>query len=241
MRIPLSCMQCSKETGQPDSTCYPAELQDSGLYRLVCKNRHETFICLQEQKFEVLFELALNAIVDGYYREAVASFSSSLERFYEFYLRVMCVKRGLDDARVERAWKAVSKQSERQFGAYAFTYLLETGTVAPTLPEQKVAFRNEVIHKGRIPLRSEAVTYGENVLQVISPILDHLKKTDHEHVGKVVWTHITNTRQKIEGAPRVAFLSIATTVSVASTHAEPQLNVVDSLARLSKVRRMVGW
>lgn len=233
-------MQCSKETGHP-STCYPAELQDSGLYRLVCKHRHETFICLQEQKFEVLFELALNAIVDGYYREAVASFSSSLERFYEFYLRVMCVKRGLDDATVERAWKAISKQSERQFGAYAFTYLIETGTLAPTLPEQKVAFRNEVIHKGRIPSRDEAVTYGEDVLQVISPILDHLKKTDHEHVGRVVGKHITNTRQKLEGAPRVSFLSIATTVCIAGNPSEPQLNVVDSLARLSVVRRMGGW
>lgn len=240
MRIPLYCMQCSKETGHP-STCYPAELQDSGLYRLVCKHRHETFICLQEQKFEVLFELALNAIVDGYYREAVASFSSSLERFYEFYLRVMCVKRGLDDATVERAWKAISKQSERQFGAYAFTYLIETGTLAPTLPEQKVAFRNEVIHKGRIPSRDEAVTYGEDVLQVISPILDHLKKTDHEHVGRVVGKHITNTRQKLEGAPRVSFLSIATTVCIAGNPSEPQLNVVDSLARLSVVRRMGGW
>lgn len=241
MRIPLSCMQCFQETGQPDFTLYPAELQDSGLYRLVCKNRHETFTCVQEQKFEVLFELALNAIVDGYYREAVASFSSSLERFYEFYLRVMCVKRGLDDTKIERAWKAVSKQSERQFGAYAFTYLLENGTVAPILPEHKVAFRNEIIHKGRIPSREEAIAYGEDVLLVISPILGHLKKTDHEHVGKVVLKHITNTRQKIEGTPHVSFMSIATTVSIARGHTEPQQNVVDSLARLSDFRRRAGW
>lgn len=241
MRIPLTCMQCFKEAGRPDSTLYPAELQDTGLYRLDCNHGHENFICVQEQKFEVLFELALNAIVDGYYREAVASFLSSLERFYEFYLRVMFAKRGLDDATAERAWKAVSKQSERQFGAYALTYLLETGTVAPVLPEQKIAFRNDVIHKGRIPSRDEAITFGEDVLRVISPILDHLVKIDSEHVNRVVWRHIESTRQKIEGTPHVSFLSISTTVSIVGSRTHPQPRVADSLARLTSFRRAAGW
>lgn len=234
-------MKCFQDTGRPDFTRYPAELQDGGMYRLVCKNGHETFTCVQEQKFEVLFELALNAIVDGYYREAVASFSSSLERFYEFYLRVMCSKRGLDDATMADAWKAVSRQSERQFGAYAFTYLLENGTVAAVLPEQKVAFRNDVIHKGRIPSRDEAISYGEDVLHVISPILNLLKKNDHEHVGKVVLKHISNTRQKIACTPHISFMSIGTTVSIAQPHSDPQPDVVGSVARLRGFRKMAGW
>lgn len=241
MRITIFCMQCFQERGRPDSTAYPAELQDNGLYQMVCKNGHETFTCVQEQKFEVLFELALNAIVDGYYREAVASFSSSLERFYEFYLQVMCVKRGLDDKTIERAWRAVSKQSERQLGAYAFTYLLENGDVAPILPENRVAFRNDVIHKGKVPSRDEAIVYGESVLQVISPILEHLKKTDEGHVRQVVQKHITNTRQGIEGTPHVAFMSIPTTISITRPHTEPQQNVEVSLTRLRNFRRRTGW
>jgi len=241
MRIPLSCMQCFKERGQPDDVLYPAELQDSGLYRLVCRTGHETFTCVQEQKFEVLFELALNAIVDGYYREAVASFSSSLERFYEFYVRVLCVKRGLDEATVASAWKPIAKQSERQFGVYVFTYLLENGSVAAQLPEAQVAFRNEVIHNGKIPSRDEAVKYGQAVLHVIAPILDVLKKDEDEHVGKVVLAHIQRTRQQVDGAPNISFMSIATTVSIARAHTEPQPDVVASITRLSERRHRSGW
>jgi hypothetical protein len=166
-------MQC---LGQPDHFLYPAELQDSGLYQLICRNGHNTFICVQEQKFEVLFELALNAIIDGYYREAIVSFSSCLERFYEFYLRVMCVKSELDKSIVNSAWKIISKQSERQFGAYTFVYLIKNKSHAPILSQENVTFRNDVIHKGKIPSRNEAIKYGEDILQIISPILSELKK-----------------------------------------------------------------
>jgi hypothetical protein len=34
----------------------------------------------------VLFDIGANAVVDGYYREAITSFSASLERFYEYFL-----------------------------------------------------------------------------------------------------------------------------------------------------------
>ena len=39
-------------------------------------------------KFELLFELGINALIDGYPREAVSSFASALERFYEFFCQV---------------------------------------------------------------------------------------------------------------------------------------------------------
>jgi hypothetical protein len=118
MRIPLYCMQCFQEQGKPDDVFYPAELQDNGLYWLKCRAGHETVTCLQEQKFEVLYDLAANAILDGYYREAVVSFTSALERFYEFYIQVMAIKRNVPEKEFEEAWKRVAAQSERQYGAY---------------------------------------------------------------------------------------------------------------------------
>jgi hypothetical protein len=114
MRIYLTCMKCMSE-GVPPTEFVAAELENSGLYRMVCTNRnHETVTCLQAQKFEVLFELATHAIVDGYYRDAVSSFTSSLERFFEFCVELFCYKHGVNEMDLENAWKHVSSQSERQ-------------------------------------------------------------------------------------------------------------------------------
>jgi hypothetical protein len=234
-------MQCVEEHGHADDPVYPAEPQDNGLYRLVCRAGHETVTCVQEQKFEVLFDLALNAVIDGYYREAVASFTSSLERFYEFYIRVLCAKRGLDEATVGGAWKSVANQSERQLGAYLFAYLLENGLVAPQLPKSKVEFRNDVIHKGKIPSRDEALGYGQAVLEMIAPVLAALKKNDGEHVGTVVKQHIFSTHRKIKGQAKVSFMTISTTISAAIARPEHQWNLVDSIARIAERRRRSGW
>ena len=51
----------------------------SQLLQIKCSRSHETTAILQEQKFEILFDIGAHAILDGYYREAVSSFTSSLE------------------------------------------------------------------------------------------------------------------------------------------------------------------
>jgi len=117
-----------------------AELQDNGLYSLRCPAGHESIICLQEQKFELLYELAVNAIVDGYYREAIASFTTALERFYEFYIQVICAKHKLNEEIFQEAWQKVAPQSERQLGAYIFAYVVENGNAHRYYPEVKLNF-----------------------------------------------------------------------------------------------------
>lgn len=56
----------------------------------------------------MLFEIALNAIVDGYQREAVSSFAASIERFYEFAIRVLTRTSQVPRDIIESAWKAVA-------------------------------------------------------------------------------------------------------------------------------------
>lgn len=63
------------------------EVRDENHYALTCPKGHRNVVVLQQQKFEVLFEIGAHAIEDGYYREAVSSFTASLERFYEFFVR----------------------------------------------------------------------------------------------------------------------------------------------------------
>jgi hypothetical protein len=227
-------MKCFQELGTPSSEFYQAELQDDGLYWLECPHGHQTVTCLQEQKFEVLFDLGANAILDGYHREAVSSFSACLERFYEFYISVVAIKEGIDEASFLNSWRKVSNHSERQLGAFIFLYLLEEKKTPPLLSENSVKFRNDVVHKGKIPSKDEAISYGEEVLGLVTPLLRDLKAKHSEHVGKSVSRHVQQTRQAIQGNPHVSFLSISTTISVARANSEPDLKLKDTLLRLQE-------
>ncbi|WP_238149350.1 hypothetical protein [Arsenophonus endosymbiont of Aleurodicus floccissimus] len=69
------------------------EFKNDGRYEITCQNGHSSITFLQQQKFEILFDIGACAIIDGYYREAVSSFTSALERFYEFFIKVVCIQR----------------------------------------------------------------------------------------------------------------------------------------------------
>ena len=241
MRIPLTCMQCFREDGKPDDLVYPAELQDDGLYRLKCRVGHETVTCLQEQKFEVLYELALNAILDGYYREAVVSFTSAIERFYEFYIHVISAKQKVLEKNFEEAWKRVAAQSERQYGAYIFLYTFENGEPPPRLSDNKVRFRNAVIHKGKIPSKDESMSYGQAVLDAIEPVLTILKSKDSQYVREIVKWHVIKMYKKIGNNKAVSFMGVPTTISISRAASEPNPTLIDALSRLTERRGRIGW
>jgi len=74
------------------------QLTDSGIHPVNCNHGHEFVIIFSGAKFEVLFDIGMNAINDGYAREAVSSFTSSLERFYEFFISYSAHKNQIDDS-----------------------------------------------------------------------------------------------------------------------------------------------
>ena len=53
---------------------------------------------------------------------------------------------------------------------------MDFGQPPQLLSTTKTEFRNDVIHKGRIPSRDEAINYGQAVLDVIRPILKQVRK-----------------------------------------------------------------
>lgn len=216
MRIIVSCMLCHEELKDNNSNIYhyKAELKDDGLYHLKCPQGHESTLCLTELRFQLLYELAANAIVDGYYREAVTSFSSALERFYEFYVEIICLKNGLSATELAKAQKLVSSQSERQLGAYIFVYLIENSNHPKLLPDKSVKFRNEVVHKGKIPTKPEAIEYGEIVLEIITPVLEKLKAKYQEQVLKYINSYTENLKQKTKDVEKAFISSTKTTIRV---------------------------
>ena len=171
------------------------EFSDNGRYDLKCPNGHDTTTVVQQQKYEILFEIGAHAILDGYYREAVSSFTASMERFFEYSMRVMFHHRTNSDSLFKACWRRMSKQSERQLGAYLAMWAAEWGVLPPLLEDQKVgkesavAFRNAVIHNGTIPTRAEAIEFGEAILTVVRPAQATLQSLE-QAVLAVMFLHI---------------------------------------------------
>jgi len=242
MRLLIPCMSCLQNFGKPTGKFSHVEFCDDGRYEIRCAFGHETTTVLQEQKFEVLFDIGANAILDGYYREAVSSFTSSLERFYEFALRVFLERASKSDELFQDSWKSVASQSERQLGAFVFLWASNFGKSPELLANSSVKFRNEVIHKGKIPTREEAIQYGNAVLGVLRPKVLSLRERFAEEVSKVIFYHLIDCRSDSDSGKRVSTMSISTIVSLAC--GEPShhsMSVDEHLLRLADLRKVAGY
>jgi len=179
LKIIVRCHQCG-----PNEEAALLEIANENLHQVICDNGHESSLVITQQKHEILFEVAVHAIVDGYYREAISSFAASLERYYEFFLKVISVE--LRHEEFEKAWKQVASQSERQLGGYIFTYLHIYRTSPPILPPPLVTLRNNVIHKGNIPSRIDAIKFGEAVAKIINDGCNLLRRTKEDHLNEII-------------------------------------------------------
>lgn len=192
MRVALYCSRCDPSALLKSSITW-VELREDGIYEWTCPAGHKQALVLQPQRFEVLSELAVSAIIDGYYREAVANFTSSMERFFEFFVKVKLTSMGVDKVHIESFWKEISSQSERQLGAFLFAYVDAFSEPPSLLPRKKIEFRNAVIHKGKLPSKEEAVEYGQAILEVMRPIKFRMKDrfldSVEELTGQYIWSH----------------------------------------------------
>ncbi|WNF47725.1 hypothetical protein RHP75_04610 [Pseudomonas sp. SG20056] len=241
MRLIIPCMQCLQEFGRPSGEFARVEFKDDGCYEVTCSFGHATVTVLQQHKFEVLFDIGAHAILDGYYREAVSSFTSSLERFYEFAIRIFLEKTTESDALFQSVWKSVSSQSERQLGAFIFLWATHFKEAASLLPQGMITFRNEVIHKGKIPSRDEAIKYGNSVLEVLRPKLKALQKNFPDQVGNSVFRQIRGSAEKASNQIQVATMCAATIISLSNgepSHHEKSLE--EHLISLNESRKLFG-
>lgn len=228
-------MQCFQEQGQPSSEFQPVEIRDDGLYSSTCSNGHTTLTVVQEQKFEVLFDFGAMALIDGYTREAVTSIAASLERFYEYYIIVTCLKHNIDILNFQNTWKHVANQSERQFGAYLFAYLIDhQGEEPPVIDNIKPElegisknntktwkeFRNAVVHKGYIPSNNKTLAYGNIVYHHLNELIQDLKNRSGEFIQKATFHHIARGNEAANGAV-VSTMSIPTIISLTRGEAAP--------------------
>ncbi len=234
MKLLISCQKCLTEDKINDLNFVEVEMCDDGIYKMTCDKGHESTTFLQEQKFEILFDLGAMAFMDGYYREAVSSFAASLERFYEFCIESILASKNIDYEQYLKTWKMVATQSERQAGAFYFLYLNEFAEAPAPAEQKQVEFRNNVIHKGYIPKRKETFEYGNYVLNYIYAVAKKLRNAHRSGIEKVI-----NRKQVINGPKHQSYLTISIPTIIHMSMPDNEFGVrsfEESLQRLAEYR-----
>ena len=170
MKILAECPVCSESEARPVSL----RLDENGVALGTCQADHVFAVVSEHEPYEILFDAGAIALIDDYPREAVLDFIGARESFIEYFNRINTrlrwdagfppeggwVETMRDE--YENTWKRVSRQSERQLGAFCYLHLLFFG-VAYVIDEAAVALRNRVVHQGYVPSNDEAKELGERV------------------------------------------------------------------------------
>jgi hypothetical protein len=196
MRINISCPKCAQAAGG-FAVFHVATIREDGLYTGRCPKGHDLLVATQTLRHEMLFEIAMNAIVDGYRREAISSFAASVERFYEFSLRVLSKNRKVPEQIFDAAWKTVSSQSERQLGAFVFLYVVTFGQHPRILNNRMVQLRNDVIHRGVLPDKDQVLEFGAAAYELIQMGVQKLRAECIDDVNVVLKEHVAEIAEKM--------------------------------------------
>lgn len=228
MRVLINCIDCGL-AGTGVMGLATAEVEEDGVYFLECANGHRTASVVQVLHFELLFESAALALHDGYYREAVASFAAALERFFEFYVRVVCAANEIPGEELKTFWRAPLNRSEPQSGAFALAHLLQTRK-AHTFADPE--FRNSVIHRGHFPTRERTYEFGKGVYDTIIRLMDEL----HNSVPTAFTDEYVRAHQKrfeeARSSPKHSSLALPTCLDVLG-RGNPRLTFEQVMARVN--------
>lgn len=224
MKLMISCSQCMAETFEKNDLSEinnlrqsNVELNDNGFYEVTCDKGHTFVAVLQQMKFEILFDFGVMAIIDGYSREAVSNFASSLERFFEFSIEVFIYENGVKQKDFAKVWNYCKNHSERQLGAFYFLFLSTLKVEPKPMKRKWVEFRNKVVHQGYIANSKEALEYGNYVFKYINETLDLLQDNCKEAIDKVIIENLAtlNKEMKVKGLP-VTTMCLPTIISLSA-------------------------
>lgn len=184
MKIEITCHKCeepllfNKVTSCKRYTLIKEIVNSGEVIEYTCPNGHVSKNIIRTFQYDILFRIACEAINDGYYREAVSSFSACLEMFFSHVVKMLLKSNGISPTLIT-SFSDKNKLSERIFGAFSSLWLLCEGEeytkISKNQISKRVKFRNDVIHNGNIPTKEEAIDYSNYVVSIISPINEKIK------------------------------------------------------------------
>ena len=224
-------MPCQIELGYPSFEPTFVDYFGDGTARLKCSQGHLSTVVIQGQTFQFLLESGANALLDRNTFEACALFSTAWERFLEYYVRVESRGCGISPDEFEAIFKTMSRQSERQVGAFLILHAVARGRAYK--PDQKIAdFRNKVIHKGEIPNLKQTENFCGKIYQEISALYDEMKQA-REHEMDVI---DQETNSKRWASVDRSIPTTAHSGSVFFCRWDVQETLEDALSRFQKYR-----
>ena len=202
MRILVHCTRCLQELEQKgvipkegsfDSSVvtFLADFGDQFVARGTCPHGHKYIGYITKERYDVLYESAVLSFLMGFELEAVLGFAASLERAQELFTLASLRSTGPDPQIIERMWKQVSRQSERQLGAFLTQWLITNNAVFET-SQAMVEFRNKVVHRGHIPLREETIKYGSWVNDRLFDIIEASRRWKDGPVKEIWNAHVSD-------------------------------------------------
>lgn len=200
------CVHPSAE-GYEQSELYFVEQIANGAYAHRCRNGHWMVQILNNPTHEILFESGAVALLFGFHREALTSFHVALERFYMFATKILAHHLGADDEHVLFALNKQINRSEREFGAFAFTYLLALKRPFK-LPEDKdyERRRNKVVHAGSIPSYDDALRHGQTVYTTVRTLSEELMTVAPKSAEQAFkWDGSRGAREAIEQRTKLEY------------------------------------
>lgn len=69
--------------------------------------------------------------------------------------------------KLNKTWKIIDNQSERQYGAFLFLYFSIFKNEPLCMKNKDINLRNKVVHKGYIANKDEAINYADSVAELI--------------------------------------------------------------------------
>ncbi len=183
MRIKVVCPYCldakDAHVGESITITYndivQEDLGDQYYYDLVCPNGHRNRFFIQTPRYELLYDMGVSAYLDGYYREAALDFAAAIERFHEYCILSFLLYRDIPGERIMDMWKQISKQSERQYGAFISLFLSELKGIPDLINNKWTEFRNNVTHKGYFPSAKEIEDYAKYTADYICSVFNCMK------------------------------------------------------------------
>ncbi|QWG93277.1 hypothetical protein [Bacillus toyonensis] len=176
MNIYIHCEQCIRfnqlnPSNDQDFQFYKVPVNEEGVYNFICYRGHETKAISPYEKYQILFQMGANALLEGNYFESVGCFIASVERFREWTIKFIWYLNGINEQKSDDLWKKHFKNfSERQLGAFSAMFIDHFKEPPLIFDDKQNKFRNNVLHKGIIPTKDETYKFGKYVFEYLRSI-----------------------------------------------------------------------
>ncbi len=212
MYLMTACYQC--DTTPPNIIIKDFTLNDDGVYIVECSKGHKLAIIMQAEVFEIFFFNATYNLLKKNYSAAILNYAAALEKYYEFYIEVIC---RFNHESKDDKWNAVRKKSGAQLELFENEYFNNEGRKPYLLTGELRNLRNRVIHHGHFPSYEEVKEYGKGVFIAIKEDLDFLNKKYKIILQEIIVEHNMQKAKKIPAGYSISTTLIDTGVSISTS------------------------